>query len=129
MNESKYILTIHLNRIEPITKGENPIEQLLINQEDVELHIAGFGDELWITNKRMIVYHIEKDQGFLFDSEIHQYTSFLFSKVFSISVDYLHGDNNRIFITFDNDTQFHIMIDKVSPITEVAQVLTEKMMV
>ena len=126
MNESKYILELHLNRFEH-NKEDNPIEPLLINQEVVELYISGNTDEFWITNKRIIAYHLGARHGFLFDAEINQYTSFKYSNIFSISVDFINSSReNRINLIFNNDVQLHLMIHEVLPITDITQALSDK---
>lgn len=109
-----------------------PIDTLLINGEEVELYFSGKDELFWITNKRIVIAYKAKDEKYYKDYrylDANRYETFQFMNIFSFSVDIIDDANfNVLNIDFINEFQLQILIDKVMPIAEIAQVLTSKIL-
>lgn len=117
-------LTIRLEKFEH-NKG-TPIDSLLINDEAIELYLSGEDGLFWITNKRLVIaYKATEDNYYM---AVNRYETFQYSTIFSLAVDIIDASYNVLNVDFNNEFQLQIFIDSVMPITDIAQVLTAKIL-
>ena len=107
--------------------NDTPISSLIVTNEDVELYISGEDSLIWITNKRLITaYKADDDNYFM---KANRYETYLYHDIFSIAVDMIDdAQYNVIYIKFKNDFHLQIFINIDLPITEIAQVITLKIL-